>query len=196
MTASSKRFILASSSIYRRDLLKRIINNFECISPDIDESQKINENAKEMAIRLSVEKAKKISSKIEGDNLVVIGCDQTAFCDNYLLQKPITFEKAFEQLQFIRGKSVEFFSAFCLINKERKKMYSEVVQFSALYRNFNDDEISNYLQIDKPYNCVGSIKSESYGITMLESIESDDPTAIIGLPLIKLSKILSSEKLL
>ena len=189
------KIVLASSSIYRKELLSRVINDFECISPDINEQQAPGETAREMALRLSIEKAKKVSELVD-ENTFVIGCDQTAFTDNVLLQKPINFENAFKQLKFLSGKKVNFYSAFCLLNNKDKNITSDCSEFSVNYKILEDTEIKNYLEADKPYNCVGSIKSESLGITLLENIHNDDPSAIIGLPLIKLSKILKQNNLL
>jgi len=189
------KIVLASSSIYRKELLSRVINDFECISPDINEQQAPDETAREMALRLSIEKAKKVSELVD-ENTFVIGCDQTAFTDNILLQKPINFENAFKQLKFLSGKKVNFYSAFCLLNNKDKNIISDCSEFSVHYKILEDAEIKNYLEADKPYNCVGSIKSESLGITLLENILNDDPSAIIGLPLIKLSKILKQNNLI
>jgi len=189
------KIVLASSSIYRKELLSRVIKDFECVSPDINEQQAPGETAREMALRLSIEKAKKVS-KLVNENTFVIGCDQTAFTDNVLLQKPINFENAFKQLKFLSGKKVNFYSAFCLLNNKDKNIISDCSEFSVNYRILEDAEIKNYLEADKPYNCVGSIKSESLGITLLENIHNDDPSAIIGLPLIKLSKILKQNNLI
>jgi len=189
------KIVLASSSIYRKELLSRVIKDFECVSPDINEQQAPGETAREMALRLSIEKAKKVS-KLVNENTFVIGCDQTAFTDNVLLQKPINFENAFKQLKFLSGKKVNFYSAFCLLNNKDKNIISDCSEFSVNYRILEDAEIKNYLEADKPYNCVGSIKSESLGITLLDNIHNDDPSAIIGLPLIKLSKILKQNNLI
>ena len=189
------KIVLASSSIYRKELLSRVIKDFECVSPDINEQQAPDETAREMALRLSIEKAKKVSELVD-ENTFVIGCDQTAFTDNVLLQKPTNFENAFKQLKFLSGKKVNFYSAFCLLNNKDKNIISDCSEFSVHYRILEDTEIKNYLEADKPYNCVGSIKSESLGITLLENIHNDDPSAIIGLPLIKLSKILKQNNLI
>ena len=189
------KIVLASSSIYRKELLSRVINDFKCVSPDINEQQAAGETAREMALRLSIEKAKKVSELVD-ENTFVVGCDQTAFTDNVLLQKPTNFENAFKQLKFLSGKKVNFYSAFCLLNNKDKNVISDCSEFSVHYKILEDAEIKNYLEADKPYNCVGSIKSESLGITLLENIHNDDPSAIIGLPLIKLSKILKQNNLL
>src|SRR6056300_400903 len=189
------KIVLASSSIYRKELLSRVINDFECIAPDINEQQAPGETAREMASRLSIEKTKKVSELVD-ENTFVIGWDQTAFTDNVLLQKPINYENGFKQLKFLSGKKVNFYSAFCLLNNNNKNVISDCSEFSVHYRILEDAEIKNYLEADKPYNCVGSIKSESLGITLLENIHNDDPSAIIGLPLIKLSKILKQNNLI
>lgn len=189
------KIILASSSVYRRELLKRIVSEFEFISPEIEESQRNNESPIKMALRLSEEKAKKIATS-SGSNSIIIGCDQTAVVDNTILQKPMTYGNAFKQLQFLSGKVVKFYSAFCVLNNKNQTVISDYTEFEAKYKLLTDDLIDKYLKKDEPYFCVGSIKSESYGITLLESIKNDDPTSIIGLPLIKISKILMDENIL
>jgi septum formation protein len=189
------KIILASSSVYRRELLKRIVSDFEFISPEIEESQIDDESPIKMALRLSEEKAKKIASS-SNTNSIIIGCDQTAVVENTILQKPMTYENAFKQLQFLSGKVVKFYSAFCVLNNKNQTVISDYTEFEAKYKLLTDDLIDKYLKKDEPYFCVGSIKSESYGITLLESIKNDDPTSIIGLPLIKISKILMDENII
>jgi septum formation protein len=189
------KIILASSSVYRRELLKRIVSDFAFISPEIEESQRDDESPIEMALRLSKEKAKKIAAS-SGNNSIIIGCDQTAVVENTILQKPMTYENAFKQLQFLSGKVVKFYSAFCVLNNNNRTLISDYSEFEAKYKLLTDDLIDKYLKKDEPYFCVGSIKSESYGITLLESIKNDDPTSIIGLPLIKISKILMDENII
>jgi septum formation protein len=189
------KIILASSSVYRRELLKRIVSEFEFISPEIEESQRDDESPIKMALRLSEEKAKKIATSSD-TNSIIIGCDQTAVVENTILQKPMTYENAFKQLQFLSGKVVKFYSAFCVLNNNNQTVISDYSEFEAKYKLLTDDLIDKYLKKDEPYFCVGSIKSESYGITLLESIKNDDPTSIIGLPLIKISKILMDENII
>ena len=189
------KIILASSSVYRRELLKRIVSEFEFISPEIEENQRDNESPVKMALRLSEEKAKKIAAS-SAANSIIIGCDQTAVVENTILQKPMTYENAFKQLQFLSGKVVKFYSAFCVLNNKNQTVISDYTEFEAKYKLLTDDLIDKYLKKDEPYFCVGSIKSESYGITLLESIQNDDPTSIIGLPLIKISKILMDENII
>jgi septum formation protein len=108
----------------------------------------------------------------------------------------MTYENAFKQLQFLSGKVVKFYSAFCVLNNNNQTLISDYSEFEAKYKLLTDDLIDKYLKKDEPYFCVGSIKSESYGITLLESIKNDDPTSIIGLPLIKISKILMDENII
>jgi len=189
------KIILASSSVYRRELLKRIVSDFEFISPEIEESQRDNESPINMALRLSEEKAKKIAASSD-PNSIIIGCDQTAVVDNTILQKPMTYENAFKQLRFLSGKIVKFYSAFCVLNNKDQTVISDYSEFEAKYKLLTDDLIDKYLKKDEPYFCVGSIKSESYGISLLDSIKNDDPTSIIGLPLIKISKILMDENII
>ena len=189
------KIILASSSVYRRELLKRIVSDFAFISPEIEESQRDDESPIEMALRLSEEKAKKIAAS-SGNNSIIIGCDQTAVVENTILQKPMTYENAFKQLQFLSGKVVKFYSAFCVLNNNNQTLISDYSEFEAKYKLLTDELIDKYLKKDEPYFCVGSIKSESYGITLLESIKNDDPTSIIGLPLINISKILMDENII
>ena len=189
------KIILASSSVYRRELLKRIVSDFESISPDIDENPRENESPLKMALRLSEEKAKKIAES-SVNNSIIIGCDQTAVVENIILQKPMTYENAFKQLQFLSGKVIKFYSGFCILNNNNQSIISDYSEFEAKYKLLSDELIDQYLKRDEPYFCVGSIKSESYGITLLESIKNDDPTSIIGLPLIKISKILMDEKII
>ena len=189
------KIILASSSVYRRELLKRIVSDFKIISPEIEEIQRDNESPIKMALRLSEEKAKKVAASSD-TNSIIIGCDQTAVVENTILQKPMTYENAFKQLQFLSGKVVKFYSAFCVLNNKNQTVIADYSEFEARYKLLTDDLIDKYLKKDEPYFCVGSIKSESYGITLLESIKNDDPTSIIGLPLIKISKILMDENII
>ena len=189
------KIILASSSVYRRELLKRIVSDFEFISPEIEESRRDDESPIKMALRLSEEKAKKIAESSD-TNSIIIGCDQTAVVENIILQKPMTYENAFKQLRFLSGKVVKFYSAFCVLNNNNQTMVSDYSEFEAKYKLLSDELIDKYLKKDEPYFCVGSIKSESYGITLLENIKNDDPTSIIGLPLIKISKILMDENII
>ena len=127
------KIILASSSVYRRELLKRIVSDFESISPDIDENPRENESPVKMALRLSEEKAKKIAES-SVSNSIIIGCDQTAVVENIILQKPMTYENAFKQLQFLSGKVIKFYSGFCVLNNNNQSIISDYSEFEAKYK--------------------------------------------------------------
>ena len=185
----------ADCAKFQHFLAERIVSDFESISPNINEDRRDRESPLDMALRLSEEKANKVAES-SGPNSLIIGCDQTAVVENTILQKPMTYENAFKQLQFLSGKEVKFYSAFCILNNHNQTMITDYSEFEAKYKMLTDDLIDKYLKKDEPYYCVGSIKSESYGITLLESIKNDDPTSIIGLPLIKISKILMDENII
>ena len=183
--------VLASSSPYRRELLSRFKLPFDVFSPDIDETPHINEKAKEISFRLAREKAFKVAPHYA--NSLIIGSDQTAACQNQIIEKPNTHENAIKQLDFLSGKIVTFYTSLCLLNTKTQKVQECVVEFEVKYKELNQQIIETYLLKEQPYNCVGSVKSEGLGITLLEYIKGDDPTALIGLPLIKLSDMLQNE---
>ena len=187
------KIILASSSSYRRDLLLRIINDFDVISPNIDESMLSGEDARATALRLADEKAKKIA--FDHPQAFVIGADQTAHLDNLQIKKPINFEEAFKQLKKLSNQEVKFFSAVVLFNLSQDIRHEGVEEISVKYKKLDDKAIENYLNFDKPYGCLGCIKSEGLGISLLDKVSSNDPTAIIGLPLIALSDMLIKNKI-
>ena len=182
------QIILASSSIYRKELLERLLLEFKIVKPDMEEIRIEGETAYDTASRLAEEKAKKVSSRFKG--AIVIGCDQTAEYNNIQIQKPLDFERAVSQLKELSGKKVNFHSAICIEYNEKKIFQKKVISFNVKYKNLNLSEIENYLKKEKPFNCIGSIKSEGLGITLLDEINSSDPTAVIGLPLITLVDML------
>jgi len=183
--------VLASSSPYRRELLSRFKLPFDVFNPDIDETPRINEKAKEISFRLAREKAFKVAPHYA--NSLIIGSDQTAACQNQIIEKPNTHENAIKQLDFLSGKIVTFYTSLCLLNTKTQKVQECVVEFEVKYKELNQQIIDTYLLKEQPYNCVGSVKSEGLGITLLEYIKGEDPTALIGLPLIKLSDMLQNE---
>jgi septum formation protein len=183
--------VLASSSPYRRELLSRFKLPFDVFNPDIDETPRINEKAKEISFRLAREKAFKVAPHYA--NSLIIGSDQTAACQNQIIEKPNTHENAIKQLDFLSGKIVTFYTSLCLLNTKTQKVQECVVEFEVKYKELNQQIIETYLLKEQPYNCVGSVKSEGLGITLLEYIKGEDPTALIGLPLIKLSDMLQNE---
>ena len=183
--------ILASSSIYRRDLLTRLQLPFICISPDVDESPLVNELPQETALRLAQVKARKVA--LDYPNALIIGCDQVATLDNIQLGKPLNHVNATAQLRMMRGREVTFHSALCLYNPFTLDMQAEVVPYIVQFRDLTDVQIENYLVKEQPYHCAGSAKSEGLGIAIIEKMSGDDPNALIGLPLIKLVSMLQNE---
>lgn len=186
-TTTRPPLILASTSPFRRELLERIGIQFTTAAPDIDESAHPGEKPSALVRRLSEAKARAIGATCQG---LIIGSDQVATTGDDILGKPGTHEKAIEQLEYLSGKRVCFHTGLCLLNTETDTADVEVVPFHVQFRQLDDRQIENYLQADKPYNCAGSFKSEGLGITLFERMEGDDPTALIGLPLIKLTTML------
>ena len=183
--------VLASSSPYRRELLSRFKLPFDVFNPDIDESPRTAEKAKEISVRLAREKAFKVAPHYSSS--LIIGSDQTAECQNEIIEKPNTHTNAVKQLQFLSGQVVTFYTSLCLLNTQTKKLQECVVNFEVKYKKLNAEIIESYLLKEQPYNCVGSIKSEGLGITLLDYIKGVDPTAFVGLPLIELSNMLRNE---
>lgn len=185
--------ILASSSVYRRELLQKLQIQFSCVSPKIDETPQPDEKPHQTALRLSQEKARKVAD--EYPHALVIGCDQVAVLDNNVLGKPLNHQNATKQLQLMRGREVTFYSALCLLNAATGNMQSEVVPTLVKFRDYSDQTIENYLTKDQPYQCAGSAKSEGLGIVLIERMLGEDPNALVGLPLIKLITMFSNEGL-
>jgi septum formation protein len=186
-----KKIILASSSIYRKELLDRLKLPFSCFSPEIDETALADEQPQDTALRLAQEKAKKIGES--HPNALIIGCDQVATLDGLQIGKPLTHENATQQLRIMRGREVTFHSALCLYNSMTLNMQREVVPYIVHFRNLTDAQIESYLNKEQPYHCAGSAKSEGLGIAIIEKMTGEDPNALIGLPLIKLINMLANE---
>lgn len=186
------RLILASSSRYRHELLSRLQLPFEVLVPDIDETPIANETPTMTALRLARAKAQAIATL--APDALVIGSDQVATLDDLQIGKPGNFENALLQLQKMRGRRVIFHTALCLWdgrqNTPENQVQVEDIQTSVTFRNLPDEELSAYLHIEQPYDCAGSAKNEGLGITIIEKIESTDPTALTGLPLIALTTML------
>ena len=183
--------ILASSSVYRRELLTRLQLPFSCVTPDVDESALAHELPQETALRLAQVKARKVA--LDNPNALIIGCDQVATLDNIQLGKPLTHDNATKQLRLMRGREVVFHSALCLYNPLTLKMQAEVVPYVVTFRDLSDAQVESYLIKEQPYQCAGSAKSEGLGIAIIEKMTGDDPNALIGLPLIKLVSMLFNE---
>lgn len=190
-TSSQTKLILASSSIYRRELLTHLQIPFTCISPDVDETILPGEQPQESALRLAQVKAKKVAEHYP--DCLVIGCDQVATLDGIQLGKPLNHDNATKQLRMMRGREVTFHSALCLYNAAQKSMQAEVVPYIVQFRHLSDAQIESYLVKEQPYHCAGSAKSEGLGIAIIERMIGEDPNALIGLPLIKLVNMLQNE---
>lgn len=187
----SVKLILASSSVYRRELLGRLQLNFESIAPDLDESPHADESPVQTALRLAQQKAEAISQAHR--ETVVIGSDQVATLDDLQIGKPGNHDAAFDQLRLMRGREVAFHTALCVLdNRPNASIRLQLQDVSTIvkFRNLSDKELDAYLRIEQPYDCAGSAKNEGLGIAILESIKSDDPTALTGLPLIALTSML------
>jgi septum formation protein len=183
--------ILASSSIYRRELLQRLQINFSTVSPHVDETILEGEKSQETALRLSQEKARKVG--VEYPHALIIGCDQVATLNGEQLGKPLNHNNATKQLRAMRGEEVTFHSAVCLYNANTNSIQAEVIPYLVRFKNLTDAQIENYLIKEQPYHCAGSAKSEGLGIALIESMAGDDPNALIGLPMIKLITMLQNE---
>src|SRR5664279_27818 len=188
---NQQALILASSSIYRRELLERLQLPFTTISPDVDETPLDDEAPEATAIRLAQMKARKVAE--QHPEALIIGCDQVATLDGLQLGKPLTHDNAVKQLRMMRSRSVIFYSALCLYNASLNRMQTEVVPYRVQFRGMSDAQIENYLLKEQPYHCTGSAKSEGLGIALIQAMHGDDPNALIGLPLIKLVDMLQNE---
>lgn len=186
----SNRIILASGSIYRKELLSRLHLPFDAISPNIDETPLPHETPQTTALRLAQQKAQAVAKLVPGT--IVIGSDQVATLNNQHIGKPETHENALAQLQMMRGKQVIFHSALCVYHDRQPAPLIQIenIQTMVTFRDLPDAELDSYLHIEKPYDCAGSAKNEGLGITILERIDSSDPTALTGLPLISLTSML------
>ncbi|WP_454731886.1 MULTISPECIES: Maf-like protein [Cupriavidus] len=185
---SRPALILGSSSPYRRALLERLRIPFAVAVPDIDETPLAGESPEATALRLSRAKAQEIAGRHPGT--LVIGSDQVATLDGAQIGKPGSHEKALAQLRLMRGRTVTFHSALCLLDGRTGEAQLADVQTRATFRELPDDELEAYLRLERPYDVAGSAKSEGLGIALLSHMESDDPTALVGLPLIALTTML------
>lgn len=180
--------ILGSTSRYRRELLSRLQLPFDTISPEVDETPHIGETPHALSLRLSQAKAQAVAQLHPG--AIVIGSDQVPELDGQPLSKPGNHERATEQLRQMSGRQMNFHTGVCVVCTETGFMQSDVVTVQVRFRTLNDAEIERYLRAEQPYDCAGSAKSEGLGISLLDAIVSDDPTALIGLPLIRTCQLL------
>ena len=185
------KLVLASTSAYRRMLLERFCLPFETARPDVDETPLPDETPPIVADRLAAAKARAVAGRFPA--ALIVGSDQVAHIGGEIFGKPGTVERAVEQLRRMRGRTVTFHTALALFNSASGRMHSESVPTRVKFRDLSDDEIHRYVERERPLDCAGSAKSEGLGITLLDSLSGDDPTALVGLPLIALSRMLRAE---
>jgi septum formation protein len=183
--------VLASTSPYRRELLQRLGIPFDVADPAVDESPLPGEGPVDTATRLALAKARAATDR--HPNALIIGSDQVAYLDGHVYGKPGTRERAVQQLRRLRGRSVVFHTALCVLNSASGKFQLSGVPVEVRFRPLEDREIERYLDRESPLNCAGSARSEGLGISLLEHIRGDDPNALIGLPLIELCRMLRRE---
>lgn len=180
--------ILASSSPYRQALLEKLCLPFSCASPDIDESQQPGETAQQLVRRLAQSKAEALKHQFPG--ALIIGSDQVAVLGQHILGKPGTRENAIQQLTACSGKKVTFLTGLALHDNQSGSTQVDIAPFHVYFRTLSDSQVRSYIDKESPLNCAGSFKSEGLGITLFEKLEGEDPNALIGLPLIKLTTML------
>ena len=185
-----RKLILGSTSRYRRELLGRLRIPFEVVGPDVDETPQASETPRQLACRLAMEKARAVATQFP--HCVVIGSDQVADLDGQTLGKPGNHTRATSQSRQMRGKTVIFQTAVAVVCLETGFAQMDLAPVKVRFRQLTDAEIERYLLAETPYDCAGSAKSEGLGIALLESIENDDPTALVGLPLIRTCRMIQA----
>lgn len=187
-SAHPRQLILGSSSRYRQELLQRLRLPFDVVAPEVDETPSAQETPREIALRLALAKANAVSKRFP--EAVVIGSDQVADLNGEPLGKPGTHQRATAQLRMMRGQTVVFQTALAVTCLATGFSQVDLAAVKVTFRDLTDGEIEAYLVAEQPYDCAGSAKSEGLGIALLEAIDSDDPTALVGLPLIRTCRML------
>lgn len=188
---NSQLLVLASTSVYRSELLKRLQLPFETAAPDVDETPLPGEPARATSLRLAQEKARAVAAAFP--DALIIGSDQVALLEGKQIGKPLTHDNAVRQLRAMRGKTTVFHTALALLNGKTGRMQTDVAENHVTLRNLTDAEIEGYLLKEQPYHCAGSAKSEGLGVALMSRMTGDDPNALIGLPLILLTEMLRRE---
>ena len=183
-----RALVLGSTSRYRRELLERLRVPFTVAAPHVDETPHAGEPPAALALRLALAKARTVAAQYP--QAVVIGSDQVADLNGLPLGKPGTHERAVAQLRQMSGQTVRFQTALAVVCQASGFERSELAVVNVVFRHLNDAEIERYLHAEQPYDCAGSAKSEGLGIALLERIDNDDPTALVGLPLIRTARLL------
>jgi len=182
------KLVLASSSPFRKELLNKVCPQFDTASPDIDESRLDGESSLDLSTRLAIEKAQALA--ISFPDHLIIGSDQVAMLGEIQLTKPGSFERSVHQLSLSSGKTITFYTSICVLNSKTGHYKADLDTCKVHMKSLSIDEIERYVEQDKPYGCAAAFKSEGLGIALFEKFEGDDPNALIGLPLIKLTSIL------
>lgn len=190
-TPITPELVLASTSPYRRELLARLQVPFVTAVPDVAEAAMAGETPRETAQRLACAKAHAVREQFP--KALIIGCDQVAAVAKTILNKPATHDNARRQLELMSGRTVAFYTALCLLNARTGHMQRDVVTVSVYMRKLSAAQIERYLAREQPYDCAGSAKIEGLGIALVEKLKCDDPSALIGLPLIRLCDMLRHE---
>lgn len=188
------RLILASSSRFRQQLLQRLGLEFIAVSPAVDECALLGEGPETLARRLAEAKARRVG--LDYPDALVIGSDQVAVLDGRLVGKPGSHAAAAAQLTAAAGQTILFYTALCLLNVAANRLQSDIVPYRVTFRQLSAENIENYLRREQPYDCAGAFKSEALGIALMEQLDGPDPTALIGLPLIRLTSMLEAEGLM
>lgn len=191
MPARVPQIVLASTSRYRQELLTRLQLPFLIAAPDVDESPLQGEGPRELGLRLACAKAFAVRPAFP--SALIIGCDQVAAVAGTLLNKPGDHDHAVRQLRSMRGKPVPFFTALCLLNACTGRTQQDVVTVTVHMREITDAQIERYLAAERPYDCAGSARIEGLGIALVNKLDGEDPSALIGLPLIRLCAMLREE---
>ncbi len=186
--SATRPLILGSTSRYRRELLSRLGMPFEAVPPDVDETPHPGEKPADLALRLAIAKARDVARR--HPEAVVIGSDQVADLAGEPLGKPGTHELAVAQLRRMRGQTVVFQTALAVVCTSTGFEQSDIAAVRVVFRDLSDEEIERYLRREQPYDCAGSAKSEGLGIALLDRIDNDDPTALVGLPLIRTCRMI------
>ncbi len=184
------KLVLASSSPFRKELLQKIYATFDTASPNIDESSKPDETPLALSKRLAIEKANALTADFPEH--LIIGSDQVAMLGDKQLTKPGSFDKSIQQLTLSSGSTITFYTSLCVLNSKTNEAITDTDICNVHMKSLSLEDITNYVKRDKPYGCAAAFKSEGLGITLFEKIEGDDPNALVGLPLIKLTKILNT----
>ena len=188
--SNSRRLILASTSPFRRELLMRLGLPFTVQAPEVDETRWSGEEAPALTVRLAEWKARAVARSTPA--ALIIGSDQAAVLDGDIIGKPGDHAQAVAQLQRASGRTVSFYTGLCLLDSVNSQCQVTVEEFRVVFRSLTATMIEAYLQREQPYQCAGSFKSEGLGIALFERLEGEDPTSLIGLPLIRLTRMLEA----